>query len=99
LAVLLFLTDPQKVPVAILVAPFLLVGAALFVSSLLFMRRFFPDAGRRKQLTYAATFAGFPTFTLVLSSINQLTWRDGILVVVLVGCLIFYVSRLNFTQQ
>jgi sugar phosphate permease len=99
LAALLFLTDPQKVPIVLLVAPFLLVGAMLLVGSLLFIRKFFPAAARRKRLLYAVTIAGFPTFTLVLSSINQLTWRDAILVVVLVGCLIFYVNRVNFSSQ
>lgn len=96
LAVLLFTTNPQRLPIVLLPLPFVLIGAALFMSVSMFVRRFWPRVARRKRLFYAAVIAGVPTFLLVLGSINQLTWRDAVLLAVLLVSLTFYASRANF---
>jgi hypothetical protein len=94
----LALTNPQKLPIVLLIVPFSLLFAAIFLTSSLVMRRFLPRLGRGKRRLAAGCLAGLPTFILILSSVNQLTWRDVALIAFLSIFLLFYASRARFSS-
>lgn len=97
LVALLLFTDPRKVPIIVLLLPFVLLFLVIFESVSLALHRFMPRLSSRKRKIIAATLGGLPCFLLLLSSINQLTWRDVTLVTVLLLLGLFYSSRANFT--
>lgn len=99
LLAMVFMTNPRKLPIIILIVPFILVFAAVFLSVNLAVRRFFPRVVRPRRLFIAGCSAGLPTLLLILSSINQLTWRDAFLLIVLAVFLLFYSSRLEFLKK
>lgn len=99
LALLLLFTDPRKMPIVILLVPFVLLYMALYLTVRLVLEVFLPNLGRRKRVFVAALAAGLPSFLLLLSSVNQLTWRDVALVAFLVICLLFYNSRASFSAK
>lgn len=95
----LALTDPRDLPIILLIVPFVLLFAALFMTVNLIVRRFFPRVSQAKRRLMAACVAGLPTFLLILSSVNQLTWRDVALVAFLSIFLLFYASRARFKTR
>jgi uncharacterized membrane protein YccC len=99
LVLMLFTTSPSKLPIILLIVPFLLMFLVVFISVRLVLQRFFPRLERARQLLIAGCLAGLPSFLLILSSINQLTWRDAFLVIFLVVFLLFYASRINFFKN
>jgi hypothetical protein len=94
----LALTDPQKLPIVLLIVPFGLLFAAIFLAFSLLIRRFIPKMSRAKRRLIAACVSGLPTFILILSSVNQLTWRDVALIAFLSIFLLFYASRARFSS-
>lgn len=100
LLIILFTTNPQKLPVGLLFVPFILIFICLYLPVLLVIRllRSSKTSGR-KDLAVAGTVAGIPTVALLLSSINQLTIKDvALLSALLIGGL-FYASRFGFSRQ
>lgn len=94
----LALTDPRKLPIVLLIVPFVLLFMAVFMTINLIMARFMPRMSQGKRRTAAACVAGLPSFLLILSSVNQLTWRDVALVAFLSIFLLFYASRARFSS-
>ncbi|MEO5627307.1 MAG: hypothetical protein ABIQ89_00230 [Candidatus Saccharimonadales bacterium] len=92
----LSLTDPRKLPIVLLIVPFGLLFTALFMTVSLLIKRFFPGVTQVKRRITSACVAGLPSFLLLLSSVNQLTWRDVALVAFLSIFLLFYASRARF---
>lgn len=99
LAAWLFLTNPQKLPIIFLMVPFVLLFAALWLTANLFLNRFFPKLRKPRRVAAALCISGVPVFLLILGSVNQLTWRDVVLVVCLVVFLFFYSGRLHFSES
>jgi hypothetical protein len=93
----LSLTDPRKLPIVLLIVPFVLLFAAVFMTISLILRRFVPRMSGSKRRLAAACVSGLPCFLLILSSVNQLTWRDVALVAFLSIFLLFYASRARFS--
>lgn len=94
----LFLTDPRKLPIVLLIVPFILLFTAVYLSVALLLRRFFPKVTQGKRRLAAACVAGLPCFLLVLSSVDQLTWRDVALIAFLSIFLLFYATRARFSN-
>lgn len=94
----LALTDPRKLPIVLLIVPFGLLFAAIFLTVSSIIRRFLPRTGQGKRRLAAGCIAGLPAFLLILSSVNQLTWRDVALVAFLSIFLLFYASRARFSS-
>ncbi len=94
----LSLTDPRKLPIVLLMVPFVLLFAAIFLTVSLVISRFIPKVSSVKRRTVASSVAGLPCFLLVLSSVNQLTWRDVALIAFLSIFLLFYASRARFSN-
>lgn len=93
----LSLTDPRKLPIVLLIVPFGLLFAALFMTVSLLIKQFLPRMTQGKRRLAAACVSGLPCFLLILSSVNQLTWRDVALVAFLSIFLLFYASRARFS--
>jgi Mn2+/Fe2+ NRAMP family transporter len=91
LLVLFFGLDPNKVLSFVLVLPFILLFALLFVGiSFVLETR---GMGNRKSMKIAALCASLPILLLVLQSIGQLTVRDVLTVVLLFALSYFYILR------
>ncbi len=93
----LSLTDPRKLPIVLLIVPFALLFTALFMTISLIIRQFMPRMTVAKRRLAAGCISGLPCFLLILSSVNQLTWRDVALVAFLSIFLLFYASRARFS--
>ena len=96
LFIFLSTTNPANLPIVLLMLPLLLLFLGLYLSILLALERVLQKTAPRRRKLYAAYASGVPTFLLVLSSVDQLTWRDVTLVIFLVLCLLFYTSRAHF---
>jgi len=99
LLIWLFVTDPRKLPIVLLIVPFALLFTALFMTVTALLGRFLPRLSRSRRRLAAACVGGLPCFLLVLSSVNQLTWRDVALVAFLSIFLLFYASRARFSKS
>lgn len=93
LGVFLITTDPRHLPLILLIVPFVLMMSAFYLTISLLMQIFRPSMLRPKRVYFSIVSSGFLTFLLVLNSVNQLTWRDALLLVVLMLFLLFYGSR------
>jgi len=91
-------TDPRKLPIVLLIVPFGLLFTAIFLTFSLIISRFLPHTSQAKRRLEAGCIAGLPTFLILLSSVNQLTWRDVALVAFLSIFLLFYASRARFSS-
>ncbi len=95
----LSLTDPRKLPIVLLIVPFALLFAAIFMTVSFVLKQFMPRMSVTKRRLAAACVSGLPSFLLILSSVNQLTWRDVALVAFLSIILLFYASRARFSAS
>ncbi|MBI3337760.1 hypothetical protein HY003_00460 [Candidatus Saccharibacteria bacterium] len=95
LLLLIFGTDPQKMALPLLVAPFILIFILIFLSLLFVIqgRLNAPKLLTQKSITIAITAAGIPVMLLVLKSIDQLSLRDILILLGLFGGILFYISR------
>lgn len=99
LVAMLFLTDPLKLPLFLMPLPFMLIFTILYVSTKYFLHRLFPNKYSSRQKIAAFTVAIIPTLILVMSSIEQLTTRDLLLMVLIIVLAIFYARKSHiFTQ-
>ena len=95
-------TNPGKLPVGLLLLPFIWLFIALFMTvRLILAKRARKKEGElsRKTWVRAAAVALLPTFLLLLDSINQLTLKDGLLFAVFVVLVIFYANKLSFNTS
>lgn len=99
LALWLFLTDPRKMPIVFLMVPFAMLGAALWLTTDTVIKKFVPRLKASRRLAIITCVSIVPVFLLVLNSVNQLTWRDVVLVVCLVAFLLFYSGRIHFSKS
>lgn len=91
LLLLLFTTDPQRLPSVLLIAPFVLLFVAI-ASGTPAMLGAYGRAGQNATRIGAAV-AATPVLLLVLQSLGQLTIRDVLAMLVLFGVTYFYTSR------
>jgi hypothetical protein len=101
LLLLLITTDPFRAPLLIVMIPFVLLFIALFftINTVLNADILAQRLARQKRLFVAGAAAWLPVMLLILRSINQLTWRDGLILVIFILALLFYVSRTNLTRS
>jgi hypothetical protein len=99
LLIFLVTTNPQRLPLPLLILPFGLIFGSLFLPIWLFLYSTSGPNKRRKKTILAVGVATLPTLTLVLASIDQLTVRDVILLGALGLGILFYVSRINVNQR
>jgi preprotein translocase subunit YajC len=83
--------DPNKIPSFMLVLPFILLFAFLFIGIALLLEK--QGMERKKRLKIAGLCSALPILLLVLQSIGQLTVRDVLTVVLLFAVSYFYIAR------
>lgn len=93
-SLILVSTNPQQLSPILLLVPFLIFFGALLVTAvyveMLFTKRNWVN---KKSLLEAAMIAGFPMFLLLLQSVGQLSIRDILTLVLLLGFFVFYIVR------
>jgi len=102
LFIFLSTTNPRSIPAAILLLPLVWLFMSLTGTGLLILRLVQPHKSEedlRKQLGYAAIGAAVPIGMLLLRSIDQLTAKDIILIVMLSAIGLFYLGRFKFAQK
>lgn len=96
--VFLMSTNPAHLPLPLIMVPFLWLFITLFATSWLLLGIAGPFKGRRQRLLVAGAVSTLPVLMLIFKSIHQLTARDVILAIALVGVATFYVSRADFIK-
>lgn len=99
LVTFLISTNPNKLAIGWLLLPFVWLFITLEWTAMAIFKHMNGRYKPRRPRTVAIALAALPTIALLLDSINQLTIRDGILIVVfgLVGA--FYISKFNFSHR
>lgn len=87
-------SNPEKLPLAMLVVPFLWLFAVVFILVLRLVRS--RVGSKRRRAIIAGTAAALPVLLLVLQSIHQLSVKDVLLVFVLLAAVGFYLSKVDF---
>lgn len=101
LILVLVSTDPYHAPLLVVMVPFGLLFWALFLTFnnlISFITSRHPWS-RQKRLAVAGGLAWLPVMMLILRSIDQLTLRDGLILLVFVAALLLYLSRTNFLKR
>lgn len=93
LLVFLFATNPKNLSIGWLILPFIWLFICIFLVSLFVLDLF--GVGSKKRLTIATLTGLVPSVALLLNSVNQLTLRDGLLVLIIGLIAIFYSSKLE----
>lgn len=93
LLVLLFFVDPLDAPLPVLILPFLLISVGIHQSIAYLLQRVVPNLPvvKRNAITIPVTL--LPVALLLLSSVEQLTSRDILLIVVLLLVVGFYIRK------
>lgn len=94
----LMLTDPTKLPLPLLVLPFMWLFAALFTSSLWILRQRFGRLPRRRAVISAGIISTLPVMLLVFQSIHQLSIKDVLLTIGFILVASFYLQRADFIR-
>lgn len=89
----LLLTDPTKVPLPILMLPFVWMFLLLFIA--VYMGLGLTALPRLKKRILAAAVGGLPILLLILQSIGQLTIRDTLITVGLILGVGWYIKRID----
>ena len=94
----LSLTQPDQLPLTGLLVPFILLYLLLFQVILLFVQR--PIAQLNlKQVSLTTTISALPVVLLVLSSLNQLSGWDIIVVFLFAIGVFIYLQYFNFATK
>jgi hypothetical protein len=94
---ILLTTDPQKLPLIVLIIPFIIFFLALYLTVKIFIAIFGTDIDKlnKKSSIQAAIIASFPIICLLLLSIGQFSLRVFITFFLLYLVLWFYGNRFS----
>jgi len=85
------LTNPADIPLGLLLVPFLLILFVVFILANLLIGLL---RGNNKKTTfYAAVLAIIIVNFLILRSVGQFTFQDGLISIAITGILAFYISK------
>lgn len=96
--VFLMSTNPARLPLPLIMVPFLWLFVSIFATAWVLLGIVGPFKAKRPRLLVAGAGATLPVLMLVFKSIHQLTARDVVLAIALVGVATFYVSRADFIK-
>lgn len=94
---ILLTTNPQNLPLVVLIIPFVILFLALFFTFKIFMKVFASNTDKlnKKRSTQAAIMAGFPVICLLLLSIGEFSLRVFVTLLLLFLVLWFYGNRFS----
>jgi predicted membrane channel-forming protein YqfA (hemolysin III family) len=93
LGILLFSTDPNRIPSFMLILPFVLLGVALSAGIAFVLER--RGVPRLRSLRLGIFLTALPIVLLVFQSIGQLTTRDVVTILALFVISYFYAIRIH----
>ena len=99
LVAIILLFNPQETPLPLLIVPFMLFFAAVYLSSKYFLHQVTPNMSVARVSLLSVSVSAVPTFLLVLSSVEQLTIRDIMLLATLLIITVFYVRKSHIFNQ
>jgi hypothetical protein len=101
LILMLWTTNPERLAAVWLLVPFVLLFWGLWVTAYHGLHALGLKGQKRfnRRLVLSFCLALLPTLLLVLQSINQLTVRDALLLVIFMVMLMLYLSRTNFSRR
>jgi hypothetical protein len=91
------LTNPQNLPLPLLVLPFLWLFTVLFVTTSILVRRK-KNVSKRQAVITAGVVASIPVLLAIFQSIHQLSIKDVLLSTGLVLLAAWYVLRADFIR-
>jgi hypothetical protein len=93
-------TNPNQLPLPLLLVPFGLTFSILFVTIYIVgsRTRLLRGLEKRKQYGVVGLLSGIPILLLVFQSLHQLTIRDIIIAISMVFATAFYISRADFLR-
>lgn len=94
----LVLTNPQSLPLPLILFPFIWLFAAIYIAVNAGVRHRFKQLAARRRIVIAGTSAALPVLLLVFESIHQLTLKDVALVIALIAVTSFYILRADFIK-
>lgn len=95
--IFLITTDPQHLPLPLLVLPFMWLFTVLFVGTWLAVKRR-KHISKRQGVMVAGVVASIPVLLAIFQSIHQLSLRDVLLSVGFVLLAAWYVLRADFIR-
>ena len=98
LCLFIFSTDPRKLSAPLLLVPPVLLFFVLFVFSLSVLSAF-TGLPKAKQRLISGALASAPVLLLLLASLGQLTGKDTVLSLMLIGGLAVYFSRATLVRS
>lgn len=100
LPVFIVSTNPNQLPLPLLLMPFGLIFSILFVTIYLVgsRTRLLRGLEQRRQYGVVGLLSGIPILLLVFQSLHQLTIRDVIIAISMVFATAFYISRADFLR-
>jgi hypothetical protein len=91
--VFVLLTNPYKLPIPLLLVPFLLLGVGTFCAVREVLR--LSPLSHRKRTLIAATLTSIILLGILLQSIRQLSVKDFLILIVLLTGTTLYVRRID----
>ena len=95
LAILLMTTNPESMPLPVIIIPFIVIFICLFLTIDLVAGHLLKNINTKSRVRISIILAIFPVLIMVLQSINQLTLRDVAISLLLFFLLIFYFKKTN----
>jgi hypothetical protein len=94
----LLLTQPDQLPILGLLLPFILLYGLIFQVILLIMQRSAPQV-TAKKVSLAAVISALPVILLILSSLNQLSGWDIVVVLFFATGVYIYLQYFNLSTK
>ena len=96
----LFMTNPNKLAIGWLIIPFIWLFIVLYLSVLfIFDITGYKAHKPKRKVTTAVLIAAIPSLILLLDSIDQLTLKDGLLIVILGLIASFYTNKFKVKSK
>lgn len=95
-------TDPHNLPIGLLLASLVWLFACLFMTVLCIMhilKLLEGPSNSYKKYTYAGVVSGVPVGLLLLGSIDQLSFKDVILIILFSTLVLIYMGRFRLANK
>ncbi len=100
LTLVLLFTEPSKVPLALLLLPFICLGLSIYsICSILLTRLIRAERLSPTQRIMPAIVSLIIVIILLLQSVSQFTWKDAAILAMLVAVICFYLWRADFLKK
>lgn len=99
LGLLLILTNPNGVPLPVLIVPFLIIGGVIYITARLILDSRIGHMPPRAARLFALSLAFLGVALLLLRSLHQLTLKDTLLVCGFTLAFWAYVWRADFLHK